>query len=254
MIRMYAIAANTFRESIRDRVLYVLLFFAAVTIAGSRILGSVSVGSDEKVVIDVTLAAISVFGALVAIMVGTNLVYKEVDKRTVYTILSTSIQRYEFILGKFLGLAALIVLVCVLTGLMGAGYLFVSGSPVSATYFAAVYLIMVKLIVVTAASVMISSMTTPTLGAITAFSFYVVGHATGVLIDLPGTLGEPPASTILEFIYYITPNLANFDIGSEAANGVPVEWSYVMWASLYGAIYATLALVFAVLAFEDRDV
>ena len=94
MIRIYAVAANTYREAIRDKVLYVLLFFAAVTILSSKLLGFISVGEDQKVILDISLTAISLFGALIAIFVGTNLVSKEIDKRTIYTILSMPLCRF----------------------------------------------------------------------------------------------------------------------------------------------------------------
>ena len=95
-MRVYAIAHNTFREAVRDKVLYVLLFLAGASILGSKALGWISVGQDIKIMKDISLATIQIFGVLIAIFVGTNLVYKEIDKRTLYTIISRPIHRYEF--------------------------------------------------------------------------------------------------------------------------------------------------------------
>lgn len=254
MTRIYAVAANTYREAIRDKVLYVLLFFAAITILSSKLLGYISVGEDNKVIVDISLAAISLFGALIAIFVGTNLVYKEIDKRTIYTILATPIWRFEFILGKFFGLVALLAVVCGATGIVAAGYLALSGGAVSGAFAVAVALIFLKLVLITAGAILLSALTSPILGAIIVFSLYVFGHATGVLVDLPPNMDNPILVTVFEWAYYILPNLSSFDIRSEVANGVPVNPGYVVWTTLYGLLWTALFLVLASLSFEDKDV
>lgn len=253
-MRTLAVAMNTFREAIRDKVLYVLLFFAAVAIFGSKALGWVSIGQDIKIVKDIALAALSVFGVLIAIFVGTNLVYKEIDKRTVYTILCRPIHRYEFILGKYLGLTMLLALVVVIMTGVAVSYVVILGGSVDATFFGAVLLIFWELLLVTAFAVLLSSLTSPILGAIIVFSIYVVGHATSILVDLPPHFDGTWAKTVMEFAYYVIPNLSNFNIRGEAANGVPVSGAYVFWAMLYGGVYTTLVLALAALAFEDKDV
>src|SRR5690606_20767780 len=97
VMRVWILAQNTFRESVRDKVLYVLLLFAIASVLGSKAIGWISIGQDIKIVKDFTLASISVFGALIAIFVGTSLLYKEIDKRTLYTILSQPMRRWEFV-------------------------------------------------------------------------------------------------------------------------------------------------------------
>lgn len=254
MIRVYAVAKNTFREAIRDKVLYVLLFFAVATILSSKLLGYVSVGEDRKVIVDISLTSISVFGALIAIFVGTNLVYKEIDKRTIYTILSTPIWRFEFILGKFAGLLALLAVVCSVTGAVAAAYVALLGGEVGPAFFVAVFLIFMKLALLTSVSVCLSTLTSPILGALIVFSFYVLGHATGVLVDLPESVADTATATGLRWAYYILPNLSNFDVQSEVANGVPLDFAYVGWTIVYGILYTALFLTLASLAFEDKDV
>jgi ABC-type transport system involved in multi-copper enzyme maturation permease subunit len=253
-MRTLAVAMNTFREAVRDKVLYVLLFFAAVAILGSKALGWVSIGQDVKIIKDIALAALSVFGVLIAIFVGTNLVYKEVDKRTVYTILCRPIHRYEFILGKYLGLTMLLALVVIIMTGVATGYVVALGGSVDATFFGAVVLIFWELLLVTAFAVLLSSLTSPILGAIIVFSIYVVGHATSILVDLPPHFDGTIVKTLMEFAYYVIPNLSNFNIRGEAANGVPVSAAYMFWAMLYGGVYTTLVLTLAALAFEDKDV
>ncbi len=253
-MRILTIAQNTFREAVRDKVLYVLLFFAAVTILGSKALGWISIGQDIKIVKDISLAATSVFGVLIAIFVGTSLVYKEIDKRTLYTILSQPMHRYEFILGKYLGLMALIVAATLIMTGVSAGYVLLLGGTLDAVYFLAVLLIFWKLLLVTAFAVLMSSMSSPILGAIIVFSAYLFGHATGVFRDLPPQFDGTWAKTLLEAAYYVIPNLSNFDLRAEAANGVPIAPAYVLWAMGYGAAYTIVLLILAALAFENKDV
>lgn len=253
-MRILAVAHNTFREAIRDKVLYVLLFFSAATILGSKALGWISIGQDTKIVKDISLAAVSVFGTLIAIFVGASLVHKEIDKRTIYTILCRPMHRFEFVLGKYLGLASVLMLVTGAMSLMAAAYTLLLGGSVDSTFFLAVLLIYWELLLITAFAVLMSSLTSPILGALVVFTIYICGHATGILVDLPGHFEGTWAEGALELVYYILPNLSNFNIRQEAANEVAVSLSYVGWALGYGVLYTAMILVLASLAFEDKDV
>lgn len=253
-MRILAVAMNTYREAVRDKILYVLLFFAGATILGSKALGYISVGQDIKIVTDISLAAISVFGALIAIFVGTSLVHKEIDKRTIYTILSQPIWRVEFILGKFLGLSMLIATVTAIMGLVAGAYISFMGGTVNFMLAEALLLVFWKLLIVTALSVLMSTLTSPILGAIVVFSCYFIGHATGILIDLPGQFDDTMLKDAINLVYYALPNLSNFDIWREYSNGVAVPHAYVAWTLLYGTVYTGLLLFFAALAFEHKDV
>jgi ABC-type transport system involved in multi-copper enzyme maturation permease subunit len=250
---MLIVAHNTFRESVRDKVLYVLLFFAAAAILGSKALGWISIGQDIKIVKDITLASISVFGALIAIFVGTSLLYKEIDKRTLYTILSQPMHRWEFVLGKYLGLMLLLSVVVLIMTAVSAAYILLLGGTLDGLYFLAALLIFWKLALVTAFAVLLSALTSPILGAVIVFCLYVFGHATGVFIDLPPQFDGTTAKAVLEACYYIFPNLANFDIAAEAANGVPVNPAYIAFVLVYGFLYSGIVLLLATVAFDSKD-
>lgn len=247
------IAKNTYREAVRDKVLYLLVVFGCLSILASRILGFVSIGDEMKIITDISLASISLFGALIAVFVGTNLVYKEIDKRTLYTILSRPISRYEFVLGKYLGLVALIGMTTILMTLISALYIIVMGGAVDSMFFVAVLLIYIKLLLVTAFSVLLSSLASPILGAAIVLSGYVFGHATGILIDLPPQFTGTLAETVMRGIYFVTPNLSNFDIWQEYANGIAISREYVLWTILYGVLYTGLVLYLATVAFRNKD-
>lgn len=254
MNRIFAVAINTYRESIRDKVLYVLLFFAFVMIIGSKAIGWISIGQDIKIVKDLSLASISIFGALIAIFVGTNLVYKEIDKRTVYTIISQPMPRYQFVIGKYLGLCFLIALMVGVMSLISGIYVLILGGDINHWYFIACFLILMKLFLVTALAVLFSTLSSPILGAIMVFSFYVFGHATGIFLELPPHLKDTLFEPVLKALYYILPNFSNFDIRAEVVNGVPVSVWYVVYVLVYGILYSILFVYLAILMFETKDV
>lgn len=253
-MRILVIAHNTFREAVRDKVLYVLLVFAIITILGSKALGWVSVGQDEKIIKDISLSALSLFGVLISIFIGTNLVYKEIDKRTLYTILCRPLNRYEFILGKFAGLAGLLGVTLAGMTLLSAAYMTILHGFPSSSFFLAAFLAWFELMLVTSFAVLLSTLTSPILGALLSFLMYVFGHATRILIDLPPQFKDTFAEKALRLVYYIVPNLSNFNIRAEAANDMPVDMAYVAWAIGYGIVFTSLFLILAAFSFEEKDV
>ncbi|HOV61393.1 MAG TPA: ABC transporter permease subunit [Candidatus Hydrogenedentes bacterium] len=253
MTRIRVISANTLRESIRDKALYVLAGFALVAILGSKALGWISVGQDIKIVKDICLAAMSVFGALTAIFVGTNLLYKEIDKKTLYTILAQPMERYEFVVGKYFGLAVLLLLDILFMAAVTALWILILGGQVDLVFFQAVSLIYVKLLLITAFSVLLSALASPILGAVIVFCVYVFGHATEIFRDLPPQITGTPAEPILKAIYYVVPNLSLLDLHAHAANQVPVNGAYVLWAAVYGLGWTAALLALACAAFEGKE-
>ncbi len=254
MNRIFAVAQNTFRESIRDKVLYVLLFFAAAVIFGSKVLGWISIGQDIKIIKDICLAAMSVFGVLIAIFVGANLVYKEMDKKTLYTILAQPLRRYEFVLGKYFGLLGILAVSTLFMTAAASPFILLLGGSLGAVWFQAILLIYGKLVLITACALLLSALVSPILGAIIVFCIYVAGHATGILKELPPQFNDAASKHLLEMLYYVIPNLNAFNLQSEAANSVSVTWSYVAFSMGYGLAWAALLLILACMAFEGRDV
>ena len=159
----------------------------------------------------------------------------------------------DIVLGKYLGLVALLGLATAAMTAASAAWVLALGGALTVSFFQAALLVYLKLMVVTALSVLLSAVASPILGAIIVFCAYVFGHATGVFLDLPPQFDGTFAKTALEAVYYIVPNLDNFNIQSEAANGMPVSWAYTAWAAGYGAAWTGVLLILACLAFEDKD-
>ncbi len=183
-LRIRAIAANTMREAIRNKVLYTLLFFAILLIATGVLLSTLSYIERERILQDVGLAAIRLFGAAIAIFLGVGLIHKEVDRRTIYTILSKPISRAEFLLGKYLGLVATIWLQVAIMVLAFAGVSLLTGAPLGAGYAAAFLLAGVELALLVAVATLFSCFTTPMLASCYTVGIYLVGHLTRDLRDL----------------------------------------------------------------------
>jgi len=247
-----AIALNTFREAIRDRVLYLLLVFALIIIGVSRLLSLLTIGSEEKIIKDVGLSAISLFGVLTAVFVGVSLVFKEIERRTVYTLLAHPVRRWQFVTGKFAGLLAVLVLNVALMYLALACILWIRGEA-PLTLLPAVVLIVVELVIVTAFALLFSSLTNPILAAVWTFAVYVAGHLAWSLRLLEDKVPEGIARQLCELVYWLLPHLDRLNLKAEVVHGLPLPAGYVGLAMLYGLGYGVVVLVLACLAFERKE-
>jgi len=247
-----AIALNTFREAIRDRVLYLLLVFALIVIGVSRLLSLLTVGNEAKIIKDVGLAAISLFGVLIAVFVGVSLVYKEIEKRTVWTLLANPVRRWQFLAGKYVGLLAVLALN---VGLMSAGLLgllLLRGEP-PWSLIPAIVLILVEMAIVTAFALLFSSLTNPVLASVWTFAVYVMGHLAWSLKLLKERVPDGVSRLVCDAVYWLLPNLDRLNVKAEAVHGLDLPPGYLFFALLYGLAYAAIVFALACLAFERKD-
>lgn len=247
------IAYNTFRETLRDKILYNLLFFALLLIGGSVVLGDLTIAEQSKIVTDMGLAAINLVGVIIAIFVGIGLVSKEIERRTVYTIVARPISRWQFILGKYAGLALTLGVNMLIMCAVFLGTLWMDQVPIHGALFQAVALVFVELLLVTALALFFSTFSSATLSAIMTLAFYVIGHLTADLKGLAAKSQSESLKGVLNALYYVCPNLEALNIKGQAAMGGAVAWTYQALASLYGLLYAALLLVAACMVFQRRD-
>ena len=252
MKAVLAIALNTFREAVRDRVLYLLLVFALLMIASSRVVGVLTVGDQDKIIKDVGLSAIGLFGVLTAIFVGVGLVFKEIERRTIYTIVTKPIHRYQFIVGKYLGL---VLTLLVNMGVMTAGFfaLLIVRGAASPRLLTAIGLEFVELMVMTAVALFFSSFSTPILSGIFTLSTYVLGHLSWSFLLLRDRIGQGLGATLCEVLYRLIPNLERFNVKPEVVHGLALPADRVLWAVVYGVGWTGLILVATALVFSRRD-
>jgi Cu-processing system permease protein len=238
--RIAVLAGNTFREAVRDKLLYNLLIFAALMIGSSIVLAKLHVGYDERIYRDVGLGAIAFFGVLIAIFVGINLVYREISLKTVYSMLAKPIHRWEFLLGKYMGLVGLLAVEIALMSAFFLGVLWYKGSPVTGGMFSAI-------------AIFFSSFTTPYLAGMFTVGLWMIGH---LLADVRAFGMQPGAESlrpITDALYWSLPNFDRLDVKGPAANGDPIEAARVALSAAYAVAYSGALLCGAVLLFRRRD-
>jgi Cu-processing system permease protein len=250
------VALNTFREAVRDRVLYNLVFFALLMIAAAILVGQISIGIEQMVIVNLGLSAISLIGLLIAVFIGVGLVHKEIDKRTLYALLAKPVRRWQFLLGKFGGL---VLTLAVNTAAMAAGlflavlYIKHTLQPGDAVLLVAVYFILLKLALVVALAMLFSCFTTPLLAILFTAGLYAAGMFVPQLRDSQGNMLTGPAAALARWFSYLLPNFANFDVMAAAAHGRAIPGALVLQDTLYGALYCAIVLAAATMVFSRRD-
>lgn len=248
------IAKNTFREAVRDRVLYNLVLFALLITASAILLGELTYGQEARTIVNLGLAAILFFGAFIAILVGVGLVSKEIEKRTIYAIFAKPVTRGEFIVGKFLGL---VLTLAVNVAVMGAGVslalLYVGGGSFVSAVWPSVFLILLELSVLTAVAILFSSFSTPALSALLTFFVFVIGHFSSSLRELAQGTGSIGAKYFFDAVYYLLPNFSHFSFATNASHGELPPAVMVTASTAYAIVFDIVLVVVAVQIFRRRN-
>lgn len=254
--RVYAIARNTFREAVRDRVLYNLVIFVLLLTGGAVFLGELSAAQESKIIVDMGLSAMLLFGVFIAIFVGVGLVYKEIERRTIYAIFSKPVGRGEFLLGKYAGLC---LTLAVNVAVMGAGVsialIYVRGGwdDLALRIWPAVGLVYVELMIVVAVALLFSSFSSPALSALLTFFAFVIGHFSAELKSLASTVGSTAARALFTALYYLLPNLSNYAYITDASHGRTPTAANFFGAVAYGLVYIAVLLAASTLVFKRRN-
>lgn len=247
------IAANTLREALRDRILYLFLGFSVLLLASSKVFGILTVGEQDKIIKDMGLAGIQFFLMLIAVMMSVLLVSREIDSRTVYYILAKPVRRWQFLLGKYAGLLATVLLNLVLMTVILVFFVWLYGGGLDLRLVLATGMIGVEMAVLVAFAILFSVVTRPILDSVFTLAVFVVGHVSQDLWlltrHLPGSVGR----TIVSVLYYVVPNLERFNFKTEVVHQLPIPVAAVGWALIYGFLFAGLVLVLACLRFERKD-
>jgi len=253
--RIAHIASNTFREAVRDRVLYNLIAFALLLSGAAILIGQISIEIEKLVVINLGLTAVSLFGVVIAIFIGIGLVSKEIEKRTLYTVLSRPVRRWEFIVGKFFGLAGTLA---VNTFFMAVGvfaalfYVAHRFSKPDALILVALYFIILEFLIICSLALLFSSFSSPLLSAVFAFSLFVIGSFAD---DLRGfaRLTHGVTRWLATGAAYLVPNFSTLNVISAVAHEQSLSFQLILQNTLYAVFYTVMALSGAVLIFERRD-
>jgi ABC-type transport system involved in multi-copper enzyme maturation permease subunit len=253
--RIGYIAFNTFREAVRDRVLYNLIAFALLISGAAILVGEISIDIERLVVVNLGLTAVSLFGVVIAIFIGIGLVSKEIDRRTLYTVLSRPVRRWEFVVGKFLGLTGTLVVntLCMALGVFLA-LLYVAHrfDTADLSVLSALYFIVLQFLIVCALALFFSSFSTPLMSALFTFALFVIGSLADDLrafahaaAGLGGWLATAAA--------YLVPNFSALNVINQVAHGDPVPGRLILYNTAYAVLYSAMAISAAVLIFQRRN-
>ncbi len=252
--RIFTLASNVFWDVIRERVLYLTGFFAILLVAAQVLLREVSAGTEAKMVVDVGIAAIGVLGLVVTVFVGTGLINKEIDKRTVLVLLSKPVSRSEFIIGKHIGLSAVLaVLIALMTGIyLGVLSFYKIPYPLGSILVAVLYMFL-ELSLLTAVGILFGVFTSSLLATLLTFAVYVMGHLSRDLLQLGEISKNPAIKNVTQGIYLVIPDLARFDLKNEAVYGLLPDTEKLLVSAVYGLLYMALLLALANLIFWRRE-
>jgi ABC-type transport system involved in multi-copper enzyme maturation permease subunit len=247
-----AIAMLTFKEAIRSKILYLFLVFAITLMSLSWILGQVTVGDEMKIVKDLGISSIHFFGVLITIFIGINLIFREMEKRTIYLVLSKPVRRYHFLLGKFFGLAFTLLLV--LCGLVAIFYtiLMLKGSH-SPRLLISFYMIYLEWLLIAGIAILFSSFSTPLLSTMLTLACFFAGHLSESLLMLRGRVASEAAHAVLSILFYLLPNLELFNIRSILVHNLPLTPGFIGETTVYWALYLTALMLLSIQIFQKKD-
>jgi len=250
---LWAIAQNTLREAVRNKILFGLLFFALLMIASGMIVSALSYVENARILQDVGLAAIRLFGVAMAIFLGIEVISREVERRTVFSVLAKPISRGTFLLGKYLGLILTLWLQVLLMAVAFALISLLAQAPLGGVHLAFLAMVACELALVGAIATLFSSFTTPLLAAFFTTGLWLVGGLSRELRDIGASSDSAWVEGSTWWLHRVLPDLASFDIAIEAAHGLPVPASQLAWSVVYGTCYATVLLGIAVAIFQRRQ-
>ena len=266
-MRQIWLGANAmFRESVRDRVPYAIVVFAVLIISASYLISQLTAGQDLKIIKDLGLASLSVFGLAIAIFIGVGLVTKEVEKRSVYALVTKPLSRTQFLLGKYAGLVMTIVVnLAVMTVALYAVLFYsdLTATPglraswpapaVDPRMLISIVLIIAELMLVTALALFFSTFSSPLWATLLTLGFWVAGHFNADLRNFGAIVDSTAVVWLARVIYYVIPNLSPFDVKAEVVHGIPIAASHVGYTLAYAALYIAILLTASVTIFGRRD-
>mgnify|MGYP006283924895 CR=1 FL=1 len=252
-MKILAIARNTFREAVRDRVFALVGAFGLVLMVSSIVLSPLSVGAQQKLVADIGLSGISIFAVLVVLFVGSGLVHKELDKRTIMTLLSKPVSRLEYLLGKYVGLLFTIVTMMALMAALFGLALLATGTQFEWVYLLSIGLTFCEMVLVTAIVIFFSSFTGPLLTGLFTMGIFISGRTLSDVLEFAHVTENPTVARTVEILRNVVPNLDLFDIRSAAVHGLPIDPGHIAWAVAYMALYSVGLVVAAEFVFRRRE-
>jgi ABC-type transport system involved in multi-copper enzyme maturation permease subunit len=251
---IFTIARFTMLGYVKERVLLVVIIFAFILMISSYVLAPLAVGAQKKIIIDIGLASISIFGVLMVILLGASSYSREKEKGILPNILAKPISRVDFVVGKYLGTVLTIWMVMLVMAMVYLLVALLSRSDLHPTIFLAMYLSAVEVALVTAVMTFFSSFTTPLLSSFFTLCVFISGHLSKDLLAFAEHFGQGLFRTISSVGYYVLPNLSLFNIRPEAVHNLSLADRYGSSVTMYAAFYILALLFLSSTIFRRKDV
>ncbi|MBI3785334.1 MAG: ABC transporter permease subunit [Deltaproteobacteria bacterium] len=253
-MKILAIALNTSREAIRNKVLYSIMLFAVLLTSISAAFGSVSIGDTLKFVKDFSLFSVSLFGVVTTVVLGVNLLSKELEKRTIYNLLSKPVARWEFLLGKYLGLLATLTIMMMLMSVGLFGLIWALEGRFDAALVPVLLAMLMELAVLLAVAVFFSSIVvTPILAGLFTIAAFVAGRSAAWLAYFLGDDQPPLLRSLIGLLYAALPHLDRFYVADRVVSGHALGASYYAYAGIYAVAYISVLLLLSSTIFRRRE-
>ncbi|MGB3655725.1 MAG: ABC transporter permease [Rivularia sp. (in: cyanobacteria)] len=254
--RIFAIANNGFREVVRDRILYIIGFYAVILAVAVSLLPQLAAATEDKMFLDLGLAVMSVLSLIVAVFVGTGLINKEIEKRTILMLIAKPVSRNEFIVGKYLGLSAVLALLVAAMSVIYLIFLQLNNISYSATSIIinAIFLIL-QLSLIGAVAITWGVFTGSLLATALTFAVYLMGNITQDLLKLARISENPGLEKITQGLYLLIPDLSRLDFKNEAVYGLSAlpDSTTLFVNAGYSLVYTAMLLAIAAFIFSQRE-
>ncbi|MDO8445578.1 MAG: ABC transporter permease [Deltaproteobacteria bacterium] len=267
MTPIWSVASITFKEGIKNRVIFGIVIIALLLFAAATVITNLFMRDIVKVAVDLSLSTVSFAGLLTLLFVGVNLFAKDLDKRTIYMVISRPVSRQQYLVGKFFGIVLLAFIITFFLGLLSAIpvaiskriYYYPEAGFDWRIFFIAVVYIFIKLCIISSIITLFSSFTSNSfITLVLSLGTYIIGQSTeAVRVLLVSGIEKVKISPVLSFMveaaYYLFPNLSAFDLKIQAAHGLPISSSYIIWTVLYAISYMAIVVSIGTLAFRRRE-
>ena len=250
---IFSIAKTTYKEGIRNKIFYNILFFGLLIICSSIVFNKMTVGDETKIIKDLGLSCISLFGLLTILLLGTNHIYQEFEERIIYSVLAKPISRGDYLLGKYFGILFIIVIEIVAMFILTVVLLVAIRGIVYWILLKGLYTIFLELALLCAIAILFSSFMRPQLSIITILAVYIIGHSTSELRIVMAGKGSYCGTKMFEVVYYLFPNFDNFDITPQVVHNLQLVPFHLTLVSLYAVFYTTLVLIIATQIFKRKE-
>ncbi|TBR58466.1 ABC transporter permease [Westiellopsis prolifica IICB1] len=254
--RLYVIATNVFREVVRDRILFMIGFYIIILSIAIYFLPQFAATTEDKIFLDFALAMMNLLGLVVTVFVGTGLINKEIEKRTVLVLIAKPISRGELIVGKYLGL--LILLAVLLTAMTAITLVFLLFGQVTysiPSILIAIFFLFLQLSLITAVAITLGVFTSSLLATVLTFAVYLMGNISQDVLKLGRLASKHEIETFTQALYLILPDLSRLDVKNDAIYGLAaLPNSLTLISNIgYGLLYILMLLAIAILIFSQRE-